>query len=128
MGEIDDSYNVSYTYGARGGSNPYRFKPDDKLRRFNLSGVIPDEVTLTYISTGIDNAATNYIPVYMEDVLEKFLDWQLAMNDPMTHLGDKDMKRRDYYDALREVKKFKAPPLNDVLDAIRGSVSQSIRR
>jgi len=128
MSEIDSDYIVSGTYGTRGGSNPYRFKPDDKTRKFYLDGRIPDEVILTYISTGIDDATTNYIPVYMERVLEKYLDWQLAMNDPQSHLGYRDMCKRDYMDALREVKKFKAPTFGEVKDTILKTMSQSIRR
>ena len=124
--EIDKT--ATYSYGARGGSNQYTFKPDDRQRKFFLGGVIPDQVILTYISSGIDNARTNYIPLYMERVLEAYLDWQLAVNNPNAHLGDRDMKRRDYYDALREVKRFKLPPFTDVKDAILKTMSQSIRR
>ena len=124
--EID--YTVPYTYGARGGSNPYRFKEDDKQRKFFLFGEIPDDVYLTYISSGIDNARTNYIPLYLENVLEKYLDWQLSMNNPNAHLGDRDMRRRDYQDALRELRKFKAPTFNEIKDSILRTMSQSVRR
>ncbi len=124
--EIDQT--TSYTYGTRGGSNEYRFKPDDKARKFHLEGTIPDQVVLTYISTGIDSATTNYIPVYMERVLERYLDWQLAVNNPQSHLGSIDQKKRDYRDALRDAKKFKSPPFNDIKDAVLKTMSQSIKR
>lgn len=128
MATDTDNINASYTYGTRGGSNAYRFKPDNRSRKFYLDGTIPDEVILTYISTGIDTSAINYIPVYMEPVLEAYLNWQLSENDPQTTLGDRERKQRIYYDALREVKKFEAPPFSDIIDMFRKSISQSIRR
>lgn len=123
--EID--VDVSYTYGTRGGSNEYRFKPDDKQRKFHLDGTVPDEIILTYISTGIDSATTNYIPVYMESVLEAYLDWQLAMNNPRATLGDREMRRKDYFQALGEAKKLEAPSVLEVKDIIRKTKSQGIR-
>ena len=128
MATDTDNIRASYTYGTRGGSNAYRFKPDNKNRKFMLDGTIPDEVVLTYISTGIDDASTNYIPVYMEPVLEAYLNWQLSENDPQSPLGDRDRKQRLYYDRLRLVKKFETPPFSDIIDIFRKHISQSIRR
>ena len=117
---------VSYSgYGARGGINDYYFSIDHRNRRFIISGLSADFVVLTYVSTGINATAATYIPRYAEDVLEQFIRWKDAeYKDDQTQL----FKAQQFEKAVRQMKKFNAPSLQEIRDAIMRSSNQVLHR
>ena len=117
---------VSYSgYGARGGINDYYFSIDHKNRRFIISGLSADFVILTYVSTGINATTATYIPRSAEESLEQFIRWKDSeYKDEPTQL----VKEQQFEKAVRKMKKFHAPSIPEIRDAIMRSSNQTLHR
>lgn len=117
---------VSYSgYGARGGVNDYYFSVDHKNRRFIISGLTADFVILTYVSTGINATTATYIPRVAEEALEDFIAWKDAIyRDDQSQL----VKEQRFNQSIRRLRKFNAPSIPEIRDAIMRSSNQSLHR
>jgi hypothetical protein len=115
------------TLSSGGGQNMYYFRPDDKNRRFIVSGFTPNVVVLRYISNGIDAAGDIFIPDQAKTTLENYLRWQLAeFNDePLSRC---QWKEGLYTASLKKMRLLNIPTVSEVYDIILESSGQGPKR
>lgn len=119
---------VSYGYGAKGGVNAYNKKIDWAARRIFLDGVIPDEVVLTYTSTGIELTGDTMIPVEATDVIDAYLFWKKSMFDGSSR-HERDGRKRDYMDEVTQLRILNFMPTGDELrDIFYSTTTQTPQR
>jgi hypothetical protein len=133
---LDDDYGEGFDlseeyiplgYGARGGFNDTYYTIDHKNRRFVIAGTNPSHIILRYVSSGINDGAETYLPKYAEMPLEKYMMWQLSEYDNEHRTVTAD-KKRAFESAIRQMRKFLAPTLDELKDAIFRTQNQSVRR
>jgi hypothetical protein len=118
---------VPIGYGTRGGYNDYYYQIDHKKRRFIINGITTDHVILRYISSGVNATTSTSVPLYLEEPLEYYVFWKMAEYEG----AREDViygKRQSFNLALRRMKKFNAPSIQEVKDAIYTSANQSLHR
>lgn len=111
--------------GFRGGiTNEYGYYTEDiRNSRFIFLTDYRTEVILDYISNGI-STTDDAIPVMCKDAIQKYLIWQEAFWERTYNLGEKDMYKNEWLDALRMLRNFQAPTLEEMADMMNNYSTQ----
>jgi hypothetical protein len=123
-----------YGPGAVGGLNDFWFKPDYENSRFLFSGVdtASDVVVLNYITNGIDvitdsSTAGVTFPIYAEDVMEKYIRWQICELDDGP-ASECNRREKQYEKSLAIMRNIHNSSVREIKDAWLGSSNQTFIR
>lgn len=137
--EENDSIERTPTdgYGTKGANVEYYYKDEPDKRRIVLGRLAVDktrfadrsEVLLRYVSTGVDNLDSTYIPNEAANLLISYIEYKLVESRPdkysRFYIADKKENYREevnMYDALN------LPSLDELADMIMETSSQNVRR
>jgi hypothetical protein len=121
------TFDEGGTLSSGGGTNMYYFRPDDRNRRFIVSGFTPNVVVLKYISNGIDANGAIYIPDAAKTALETYVRWQLSEydNEPISH---RQRKEEIYTNSLKKMRLLNIPTVQEFYDIVLESSGQGPKR
>ena len=119
---------VSYGYNAKGGVNSYYMNIDWGARRIFLDGFKSDTAVLVYTTSGLVAAGDTMIPAEATDTIDSYLFWKKSWFDGSGR-GEKDSRKRDYYDELQQLRILNFMPTGDMLkDIFWGTTTQTPQR
>jgi len=127
----------SYGYGARAHNLEYYYKEDRSNRRVILNRVSVDktafadrqEVLFKYVSNGVEDFNTTYIPDDAANLLSSYVVYKLVSARPDEHNMNYIMlKKEDYIEAKRAYDMLEMPSLQDLEDMLYENSGQNVRR
>lgn len=106
------------TVYSEGGVNIYGYYTlDDENREIIINATTNTEFILFYISSGINNTDTTYIPSKYIPSLEAYIMWQDVVYDNTVPINVKTNNERMFYDRIRELRRIEAPSHQEMMDA-----------
>ena len=129
--------NPTHGYGAKANNLEYYYKDDKAKRRIVLGRMALDqtrfanrsEVLVRYVSNGIDNLDTTYIPNEAANLLIAYIEHKLVQSMPDKYTGQyRAEKREDYIEARNMYDALNMPSLDELIDVIYESSGQNVRR
>jgi len=114
-------------YGVRGGVNDYYYFIDWADRRIYLDGDTGTTVILRYVSSGITSGSETYVPVVCTRAIDTYLRWMEAQMNKTT-LGDVQLRKQDYDEALMWLRRQQMPTMEQFRDALYGVTTQVAQR
>lgn len=118
----------TWGYGGVGGVNDYYMKTDWGARRIFLDGFKSDTAVLVYTTSGLTVAGDTLIPAEATEVMDAYLFWKKAWFDGSGR-GEKDARKEDYYDELRQLRILNFMPTADMLrDIFYSTTTQTPQR
>lgn len=115
-------------YGAKGAVNDYYMRIDFTARRIFLDGFKSDTAVLVYTTSGLVVGGDTMIPAESTEVIDNYLYWKKSWFDG-SNRGEKDSRKRDYYDELQQLRILNFMPTGDMLrDIFYSTMTQAPQR
>lgn len=127
---INNVYVETHQYGTSGGQNIAYYRVDKESRLIVLSGNVPgDTVLLEYTSTGLSLEGDTLVPREVMPTIREYLIWQNIENNPTIAMGEKERKKEQYHDQLKQLIHFQNSfSVDEFLDILYGNSRQTPKR
>lgn len=128
--ESADEYLPYFHYGASGGVNYVGYRVDKERHRIVFDGTVPsNSIILEYISTGISQEGTTYIPIEAREAVIAWIHWKRTEHDTTLPEVAKARYFANYCREVRTLEQFqKSFTLDDLMDVIYSSYRQTPKR
>lgn len=127
----------TYGYVATAANQEYYFRDDKVKRRLILGRRAVDktrfadrsEVLVRYISNGVTNFDTTYIPNEAANLLINYIEYKIVDSMPDKYDARYRAERKEnYFEARNMYESLQLPTLDELMDMIYETSSQSVRR
>jgi len=127
-GYYGESLGGNYGSGLGDRTDVYQIVPERNKILVGPS-IKPGEVIyMEYISLSDFATADAMIHVYCADAINYFILYQFSMHDRVKRLGDQELMRREYYNAVRKMRaSLNRLTKEDIIRLTRDNVSLSIK-
>lgn len=115
-------------YGSNGGQNTKgNYYIDWSLRQITINGFSGSVVWLYYVSSGVSLDGATLIPLKYQDVIEKYVRWQMAMYNDDEPYNRIELKKRAYEECIVRVRRL-TWTLDELKDVLRSTYQQTPHR
>ncbi len=122
-----DSNPLWTSYGTTGAKNEFYFMVDWKGRTIHIDGAESQDVTLVYLSSGLNIDAATTVPAICTPAIDSYLRW--AQGEIEGKSINEQLKRDKKYEGeFRLLKLQSLPSLIDIRDYFLGMTSQAAQR
>ncbi len=113
---------------VRGGKNSHYFKIDHEERRVYVMGYPPQDIYVTYESSGISTTTATYIPLEIVPALKAFIMWEEQKYDPNIYPSHKQLAEGYFHQERNLLKSLRQPSVEEWGDAIMRTYTRRFRR
>jgi hypothetical protein len=129
MGEGEDIEVNNYSTKATGGYNDKGyFDIDLPNHRILIRNHNESQIILRYVSTGIEDMETTYIPVEAINYIKAELEYKLEFRNPKLTNGQKVLMKQAIDEATSKMDVFHMPEMDELIDAIYETSGRGARR